>query len=126
MHFIVNKNDRHRYIYFIVKSKNKQLYIEKSDFYNEIKQQCRKLFNKNCEDMGLYLISFNGKKGIIKCNHIQKENTIKLLNSIKKVLLNEIEIRTIGTSGTIKTLTKKYIKNNHNQKLSKNTGLEKL
>ncbi len=35
--------------------------------------------------MGIRLIKFNGKKGIIKCTHIEKENTIKLLNSIKKM-----------------------------------------
>lgn len=67
------------------------------------------LFNKDCEKMGIRLISFNGEKGIIKCNHNEKENTIKLLNSIKKISLNEIEIKTIGTSGTIKTLIKKYV-----------------
>jgi RNase P/RNase MRP subunit POP5 len=58
--------------------------------------------------MGIRLIKFNGKKGIIKCTHTEKENTIKLLNSIKKISLNEVEVKTIGTSGTIKTLIKKY------------------
>ncbi len=82
--------------------------------YNEIKQQCKNIFNKNCENMGIRLISFNGKKGVVKCSHTEKENTIKLLNSIKKISLNEIYIRTIGTSGTIKTLIKKYINDNVN------------
>ena len=109
MHIIIVKNSRHRYIYFIVKSSNKQFNIEKSELNNEIRLQCKKLFNKNCESMGIRLISFNGKKGIIKCIHTEKEYTIKLLNSIKKISLNEIEIETITTSGTIKTLIKKYI-----------------
>jgi RNase P/RNase MRP subunit POP5 len=69
------------------------------------------LFNKNCESMGIRLINFNGKYGIVKCNHTEKENIIKLLNSIKKISLNDVYIETIGTSGTIKALIKKYIIN---------------
>ena len=52
----------------------------------------------------MYLIRYDGKKGIIKCNHIEKENTIKLLTSIKKV-----KIETVGTSGTIKSLIQKHL-----------------
>ena len=112
MYIIVKKTRRNRYICFVVKSPNKQFNIEKYEINNEIKLQCKNLFNKNCENMGIRLISFNGKKGIVKCNHIEKDNTIKLLNSIKKISSNEIEILTIGTSGTIKTLIKKYISEN--------------
>jgi len=74
------------------------------------------LFNKNYEEMGLHIIIFNGRNGIIKCNHNEKENTIKLLDSIKKILSDEIKIKTISTSGTIKTLIKKYIEKNSNKK----------
>jgi len=66
-------------------------------------------FNKNCGSMGIRLISFNGKYGIVRCNHTEKENTIKLLNYIKKISINDVYIETIGTSGTIKALIKKYI-----------------
>ena len=111
MYNIVNGTYRHRYIYFIVESKGKQINIEKSEIINEIKQQCKNLFNKNCESMGIRLIIFNGKIGIVKCNHTEKENIINILRSIKKISSYDIEIITIGTSGTIKTLIKKYIKN---------------
>ena len=113
MYIIVNETRRHRYIYFVVKSPNKQLNIEKSEINNVIRLQCKYLFNKNCENMGIRLINFNGKKGIVKCNHTEKENTIKLLNSIKNISLNEVDTKTISTSGTIKTLIKKYINKNH-------------
>jgi len=59
--------------------------------------------------MGIYLTRFDGEKGIIRCNHIEKENTIKLLRSIKKIYSNEVEIKTLGTSGTIKSLMKKHM-----------------
>jgi len=59
--------------------------------------------------MGIYLTKFDGEKGIVRCNHIEKENTIKLLRSINKIYSNEVEIKTLGTSGTIKALMKKHM-----------------
>ena len=59
--------------------------------------------------MGLYVVRFNGEKGIVKCNHIEKENTIKLLNSIEKISSYKISIQTVGTSGTIKSLLRKHM-----------------
>jgi len=55
------------------------------------------------------LTRFDGEKGIVRCNHIEKENTIKLLKSINKIYSNEVEIKTLGTSGTIKSLMKKHM-----------------
>ena len=52
---------------------------------------------------------FDGEKGIVRCNHIEKENTVKLLKSIRKICSHEVEIETLGTSGTIKSLMKKHM-----------------
>jgi len=60
--------------------------------------------------MGLALIRFDGTNGILKCNHIEKENTIKLLQSIQNISSNKVQLKTLATSGTIKALTTKYIK----------------
>jgi RNase P/RNase MRP subunit POP5 len=60
--------------------------------------------------MGINIIKFDGIKGIIKCNHIEKENAIKLLTSITNIDHVKIEIITLGTSGTIKSLIKKHMK----------------
>ena len=59
--------------------------------------------------MGINLIRFEGQKGIVRCNHIEKENTIKLLKSIKNISSHKVEIETLGTSGTIKTLMRKHL-----------------
>jgi RNase P/RNase MRP subunit POP5 len=59
--------------------------------------------------MGIYLVRFDGQKGIIRCNHFEKENTILLLKTINKILSNKIKIKTLGTSGTIKALLKKHM-----------------
>jgi len=59
--------------------------------------------------MGIYLIRFDGRKGIVKCNHIDKDNTINLLTSIGNIYSHKIKIKTIGTSGTIKSLIRKHM-----------------
>ena len=59
--------------------------------------------------MGISLIKFNGNKGILRCNHVEKENTITILTSIKKISSNKIKLKTLGTSGTIKALNKKHM-----------------
>ena len=73
--------------------------------------QCKHFFNKDYKDLGIYLIRFDGEKGIVKCNHIEKENTIKLLKSIKKISSHRVNIETLGTSGTIKALITKHMGN---------------
>ena len=59
--------------------------------------------------MGIRLIRFDGIIGIIKCNHTEKENTNKLLHSIKKISSNKVSVETLSTSGTIKTLIRKHM-----------------
>jgi RNase P/RNase MRP subunit POP5 len=59
--------------------------------------------------MGLWLIKFDGEMGILRCNHVEKENIIKLLRSIRNVSSRKVEIETVGTSGTIKSLVSKYM-----------------
>lgn len=85
--------------------------IEKKEMINTIREQSQNLFNKNCNTMGIYLMRFNGEQGIVKCNHLEKENTIKLLTSIKKISSKPVKIETLGTSGTIKSLIKKHMNN---------------
>jgi len=59
--------------------------------------------------MGINLIRFDGEKGILRCNHTEKENTIDLLRSIKEINSEKVNFETIGTSGTIKSLIKKHM-----------------
>jgi len=76
---------------------------------SELRTQCNTLFKKNCKDMGIFLIRFDGEKGIIRCKHTEKDNTIDLLKSIKQISSNKVNISTLGTSGTIKALTRKHM-----------------
>lgn len=93
----------------MIKSTEKQLRIERTEIIREIKSQCKHLFNKDYTDMGLTLIRFDGINGILKCNHIEKENAIKLLQSIQNISSYKVQLKTVGTSGTIKALINKYM-----------------
>jgi len=57
--------------------------------------------------MGMRLIQFNGKAGILKCNHIEKEKMMYLLNSIEMISSEKVEVNTIATSGTLRSLRTK-------------------
>jgi len=61
--------------------------------------------------MGIRLIRFQENKGIVKCNHIEKDNTISVLRSIRDISSCKIKIDTLGTSGTIKSLISKHMSN---------------
>jgi len=75
-----------------------------------IRKKCTELFNEKCKKMGIFLVRFDGYKGILRCKHLEKENVITLLNSIGKIDSKKATIKTVGTSGTIKSLIKKHLK----------------
>lgn len=107
MSIIVKGNKRQRYIGFSITSDFQNLL--KSAFQKEIIHQCKLIFDKECKEMGIKLIKFNGNQGILKCNHFEKENAIKLLKSVKKIASKKVKIDTIATSGTIKSLINKHM-----------------
>ena len=76
-----------------------------------IRKQCIDLYNRDCEELKIFLTRFDGNKGIVKCKHTEKDNTINLLNSIKEISNSKVEIKTVGTSGTIKALIRKHMSN---------------
>ena len=78
---------------------------------SEIQKQCIRVFNKDCKEMGIKLIRFEGTTGIIRCNHKEKENTIRLLKSITKINSKKVQLTAIATSGTIRSLIKKHLAN---------------
>ncbi len=55
------------------------------------------------------MIRFDGTTGIVKCSHTEKDNTIKLLNSIRNISSKKVTVETFGTSGTIKALIRKFM-----------------
>lgn len=72
----------------------------------------------------IYLTRFNGQKGIVRCKHTEKQATIQLLQSINQINHKPVRIKTITTSGTIKSLIKKH--DTHNELSKKNRDLKRV
>ena len=90
-------------------SNNKETVLKREDLQSHIQKECKSLFNKSCKDLGICLIRFDGEKGILRCNHTEKEKTIELIESIKTINGEDLKFKTIATSGTIKSLNKKHM-----------------
>ncbi|MFP4546281.1 MAG: hypothetical protein ACLFPN_05460 [Methanomassiliicoccales archaeon] len=51
------------------------------------------------------LIQFDGRKGIVRCNHLDKDGMIEAL---ERAGGEELEIATLRTSGTLRKLRQRY------------------
>ncbi|MBN2065581.1 MAG: Rpp14/Pop5 family protein [Candidatus Thermoplasmatota archaeon] len=111
MSHIIKEGRRQRYIGFQINIQTKQPPIDRSTMIATLRQQCRRQFNTDCKMLGIYLTKFNGKQGIVRCSHREKDRTIQMLTSISKIASYTVAIETLGTSGTIKSLMKKHMVN---------------
>ena len=109
MFSIVKEGRRRRYIGFEINSYANHFQIKKDEVIHGIRRKCKQLFNKDCKELGIFLVRFEKDIGIIRCNHIEKNNTIKLLISIDNISSYKVNIETLGTSGTIKSLIRKHM-----------------
>ena len=108
---MIKEGRRRRYIGFVV-SNTDDLNISKDDMIHAIRKKCKELYKDRCKKMGIFLVRFDGFKGITRCKNIEKDNVINLMNSIDTIDSKKVKIKTIGTSGTIKSLIKKHFTNN--------------
>ncbi|HID25535.1 MAG TPA: hypothetical protein EYP23_03620 [Thermoplasmata archaeon] len=101
------KKNRHRYIGFIIANTEKKL--SRREVNNGIKQAFFTLFKEDKpEHFGVKLVRFNGKEGVLHCFHKHKNDIIRLLQSINKINGEHVKLKTVGTSGTIRSLNKKF------------------
>lgn len=92
---VKDKRGRRRYIAFSLTQGGP---ITKSGLISMLRESCR--------ERGIVeprLIQFDGEKGIVRCPHTLKDETIEVLCSVGGGE-GGIEIRTISTSGTLKKL----------------------
>ena len=101
----IKGNNRKRYISFKIVSKEDILFNE---LIEEIQKKIMN-YDKNIDFLRFKLIQFKKNCGIIRCAHTQKGHLIDILNSIDKINEKKVNVKTISTSGTIKSLN---IKNN--------------
>ncbi|MEF8848608.1 MAG: Rpp14/Pop5 family protein [Candidatus Thermoplasmatota archaeon] len=106
------KKFRQRYIGFEIKTVKDNNKFSRKKMIRKLQKKSRELFGKDWKKTGIYLTRFNGEKGIVRCSHLYKNETINILKSIKKIGLRKVSIETVGTSGTIKSLIKKHMNKN--------------
>ena len=57
----------------------------------------------------LWLVGFENPKGLVRCVHLQKEVTINALTGLTSIAGAPVRVTTLGTSGTIRRATEKYL-----------------
>lgn len=107
---IIKQGNRRRYIGFHVFFKNNKESISKQDVIAALSRKCEELFDVEIKAKRIFLVKFDKDTGIVRCKHTEKEATIEILKNIKTIKTDtEVEIKTLGTSGTMKSLEKKHM-----------------
>ena len=57
----------------------------------------------------LWLVGFEDPEGLVRCTHLQKDATIAALRGLAAIAGVAVHITTLGTSGTIRAATEKYL-----------------
>lgn len=93
---VKDKRGRRRYIAFVLTQGGP---ITKSGLITLLREASRE---HGIEEPRV--IQFDGVKGIVRCAHIQKEETVEALGERK----NGIVVKTLSTSGTLRKLRERY------------------
>ncbi len=57
----------------------------------------------------LWLVGFEDPKGLVRCVHLRKDATIEALKGLTSIAGVSVRVTTLGTSGTIRRATEKYL-----------------
>jgi len=99
---VKDKVGRRRYIAFEIVS-------DKIIPRNDVVKMVRKEFVHRYISVKPWLTRYGNNKGLLRCLHTGKNEAIRILNSVKKIGKTDVEIKTTGTSGTIKAAVRKYL-----------------
>jgi RNase P/RNase MRP subunit POP5 len=72
-----------------------------------LRKQAYDLFSKDAKELGLWVVRFDGTTGIVKCRYREKDRTIQLLQTLKKIGSKSVTFTTYATSGTIRGIIDK-------------------
>jgi RNase P/RNase MRP subunit POP5 len=75
-----------------------------------LRKQAFDLFSKDAKELGLWVVRFDGTTGIVKCRYREKDRTIQLLQTLKKIGSKSVTFTTYATSGTIRGINDKKVK----------------
>ncbi|MBN1280683.1 MAG: Rpp14/Pop5 family protein [Candidatus Thermoplasmatota archaeon] len=101
---IVKGARRYRYIRFCVTYHGSERQETKEALLSSLRRHTVDLFSLRLQDLGLWLLYWDGAVGIIKCRHREKDRTIRLLQSMTAIQDTPVQIITTGTSGTLRSL----------------------
>lgn len=98
------KRERKRYVLFFVESPESKT---NTALFSKIQESIKqKLGEEFLQKASLKLIEFDGKFGILKCERSSKDALIEALRNAP-VKSNELPIRTLSASGTLRALRRK-------------------
>ncbi len=60
-------------------------------------------------DMKPWVVLVEGSKGLLRCSHLHRDDALRLLRELGEPECLGRRIRTLGTSGTIKSAQQKYL-----------------
>ncbi|MFA5101939.1 MAG: Rpp14/Pop5 family protein [Candidatus Thermoplasmatota archaeon] len=107
MPHIVKGVRRHRYIALNVICEQPHPLLTKADFIQALRRHALELFSRTTQDLGLWVVQFDGTQGIVKCHYTEKDHVRHLVQSLQTIGFTPVRITTRSTSGTIRGLTKK-------------------
>ncbi|PKK85400.1 MAG: hypothetical protein CVT48_05540 [Thermoplasmata archaeon HGW-Thermoplasmata-1] len=116
---VKDKEGRKRYIAFRITYKNPadEKRVDRNVLVRSIKGVAKKMDENFYDDVEPWLTKFDGRCGVMRCRHIRKEEAIMLLRDIRWLGSPEnripVSIETLGTSGTILTCVRKFLRNSY-------------
>ncbi len=57
----------------------------------------------------LWLVGYEDPRGLVRCVHLRKDATIAALRGLGSISGIAVRVTTLGTSGTIRAATEKYL-----------------
>jgi ribonuclease P/MRP protein subunit POP5 len=58
----------------------------------------------------VWLVEYRDGLGLVRCGHLDKDATIAALRAIERIGEDSAAVTTLGTSGTIRKATEKYLR----------------
>ena len=100
--------ERKRYMAFEVLSAEK---IDRSELINELWSSASSLLGDVGANLcNLWVLNFDGQRGIIRCAHDRTSLARAALATINSVHGVRVGIHVLGTSGTVKKITEKFMR----------------
>ena len=92
---------RHRYIVFTIDAPRN---IERWELIKEFQREASRMGLDQEGEGRPWLTAFQDNRGILRCSHCDKERAIEMMENIKQVGEEKLQVKitTVKTSGTIK------------------------